>query len=482
MIKTRQIIKKWGSASPMAKASICFSLAMFLQKGLVSLTTPIFTRIMTTVEYEQYTVYHAWSGILTIVATLNLSSGVLNNLLVRGEYKRDTIVSALQGLSSVWAIGCVLIFLALCFFGVQIPSFSVYLWLIMLLSFVVTQAYDDWMVARRFTYDYKIPCLIMVIIAVMNIVLPLAFVLLARRKGEAYILATILVNAVVGLVFWIYNWRKSHRVIVPAIWKQALLFNLPLLPHFLSLTVLNQSDKIMIESLCEPGQAAIYSVAHTVAAIIQLLMTAVNYSLVPWTYQNLKIRRCREIANRSNAILLAVAVALGVIILFAPEIMLIMAPLEYREAVYIIPAMSVGIYFNYLYQFYGRLEMYHRKNRYMMIGSVGCALANIALNAVFIRKYGYMAAAYTTLFCQMALCVMHGVLAQRIVRKERYEVSPFANKQILAISLSLLAVNFVMPRVYASAPVRWALIIGIMLAVLFNRKHIMRFVNKLVRD
>ena len=60
----------------MAKASICFSLAMFLQKGLVSLTTPIFTRIMTTVEYEQYTVYHAWSGILTIVATLNLSSGV----------------------------------------------------------------------------------------------------------------------------------------------------------------------------------------------------------------------------------------------------------------------------------------------------------------------------------------------------------------------------------------------------------------------
>ena len=261
----------------------------------------------------------------------------MNNLLVRGEYKRDTIVSALQGLSSVWAIGCVLIFLALCFFGVQIPSFSVYLWLIMLLSFVVTQAYDDWMVARRFTYDYKIPCLIMVIIAVMNIVLPLAFVLLARRKGEAYILATILVNAVVGLVFWIYNWRKSHRVIVPAIWKQALLFNLPLLPHFLSLTVLNQSDKIMIESLCEPGQAAIYSVAHTVAAIIQLLMTAVNYSLVPWTYQNLKIRRCREIANRSNAILLAVAVALGVIILFAPEIMLIMAPLEYREAVYIIP-------------------------------------------------------------------------------------------------------------------------------------------------
>ena len=68
------------------------------------------------------------------------------------------------------------------------------------------------------------------------------------------------------------------------------------------------------------------------------------------------------------------------------------------------------------------------------------------------------------------------------VRKERYEVSPFANKQILAISLSLLAVNFVMPMVYASAPVRWALIIGIMLAVLFNRKRIMRFVNKLVRD
>lgn len=482
MKKAKWLIEKWESASPMSRASISFSLAMFLQKGLMSLTTPVFTRIMTAVEYEQYTVYHAWSGILSIVATLNLSSGILNNLLVRGEYTRETIVSALQGLSSLWALGTVLVFVALHWWGVQIADIPIYLWFFMLLSFTVTPAYEDWMVARRFTYDYREPCLFMILVAILNFVLPLIGVQLADPKGEAYIFSTILINALVGVAFWAHNLHKSRTVVFLEIWKQALVFNLPLLPHFLSLTVLNQSDKIMIERLCEPGQAAIYAVAHTVAAMIQLLMTTVNYSLVPWTYQNLKARRCREIALRSNAILLAVAVGLGVVMLFAPEIMFIMAPAAYWEAIYIIPAMSVGIYFNYLYQFYGRVEMYHHKNQYMMIGSVACALVNIWLNATFIPRYGYMAAAYTTLFCQMALCVMHGLLARRIIYWKKYETPPFNNRIILAISASLLITMGIMPLIYSHELVRLMVIAALTVALLIKRPSILRLMNNLLGD
>ena len=473
----KKLLNKWKNMSPMAKASVCFSLAMFLQKGLVSLSTPVFTRIMSTVEYEQYTVYYAWSSMISIVATLNLSSGVLNNQLVKGENTREEIISAFQGLSSVWAIGFTLVFAALSMLGMRFSSMSVGLWFLMLLSFAVTPAYDDWMVGRRFTYDYKAPCLLMVVIAILNFVIPLVSVVSSGRKGEARILAAILINMTVGVVFWAYNWRNCHKLFVPRIWKAALTFNLPLLPHFLSLMILNQSDKIMIEGMCQPGQAAIYAVAHTVAAIIQLLMTAINYSLVPWTYQKLKAGHFKEIASKSNVILLMVGVMLGAIMLFAPEIMLIMAPKEYQEAVYIIPPMAAGIYFNYLYQFYGRIELYHEKTRYMTIGSVICAIVNIVLNIIFIDIFGYMAAAYTTLICQMGLCLMHGVLAQRIVRREGYLESPFANRQIAVISMVVLGIALVMPLVFAKIFLRLLLIGGLCIGIIVCRRHLENYVR-----
>lgn len=450
---------RWDKTPKAARASICFSAAMFLQKGILSLSTPLFTRIMTQVEYEKYAVYYAWSTILTIVATLNLASGALNNQLVKAEHPEREIVSAFQGLSSVWAIGFCIIAVAIYLIGFRIEVLPGYLWVLMLLSYIVTPAYEIWTVSKRFKYDYRLPCLFMIGVAVLSLVLPLAAVLLSKNKGEAKILATILVNIAVGITFWLFNWRKCHDLYSPDIWKAAIIFNLPLLPHFLSLTVLNQSDKIMIERFCEPGQAAIYAVAHTVAAMIQLVMTAINYSLVPWTYKKLKSGESKAIAKRSNQILFTVCCVLGLLMLFSPEVMYIMAPKDYREATFIIPAMAGGIYFNYLYQFFGRVEMYHEKTKYMMIGSVVCAIINIVLNAVFIRKYGYQAAAYTTLICQLGLCLMHGGIVSKLTREEEYKEKPYDIRGIITVSAIVILVGAIMLALYRNTIIRVSLII-----------------------
>ena len=476
----RDISDRWGRIPKAARASICFSAAMFLQKGILSLSTPLFTRIMTQVEYEQYTVYYAWSTILTIVATLNLSSGALNNQLVKAEHSEREIISAFQGLSTIWATGFFIVVVAAYLIGLRIEILPSYLWVLMFLSFIVTPAYEIWTVSKRFKYDYRLPCFFMVGVAVLNLILPLTAVLLSKNKGEAKILATILVNIAVGITFWLFNWWKCHSLYSSDIWKAAIVFNLPLLPHFLSLTILNQSDKIMIERLCEPGQAAIYAVAHTVAAMIQLVMTAMNYSLVPWTYKKLKLGESKVIARRSNQILFTVCCVLGLLMLFSPEVMYIMAPREYREATFIIPAMVGGIFFNYLYQFFGRVEMYHEKTKYMMIGSVACASFNIVLNAVFIRKYGYQAAAYTTLVCQLGLCVMHGGIVSKLTREEGYKEKPYDIRGIITVSAIVILVGAIMLVLYRNTIIRVSMIVvAFALMGLFFRK-IKRYIRDLL--
>lgn len=476
-----RLSQKWKTMPPTVRASLCFSIAMFIQKGILSLATPIFTRSMSPVEYEQYTVYNAWSNILTIVATLNLSSGVLNNQLVEAKYSREKIVSAFQGLSSLWAAGFLLLAAAVYMIGFRVSSMPGYLWFLMLASFMVTPAYEIWIVSRRFTYDYRMPCIIMVIVAIANFLISLAAVLLSDCKGEAKIFTAILINMFTGCALWVYNYRHERTLYKREIWKAALCFNLPLIPHFLSLTVLNQSDKIMIEAMCPPGSAAIYSVAHTVAAIIQLMMTAVNYSLIPWTYQRLKAGENATIAKRSNMVLWSVAVALICIMLFAPEVMRIMAPDEYQEAIYIIPAMAAGLYFNYLYQFYGRIELYHKKTRYMMFGSVMCAAVNIVLNHVFIRCWGYQAAAYTTLFCQMGLSIMHALLTNRLIRKMNYKQTPVDNRTIALISLAVLLGAALILMMYDILWLRMGCIVMIAAAACVKRRKIRSLIQSYLK-
>lgn len=456
------------------RASVCFTVAMFLQKGLLSISTPIFTRLMSTVEYEEYSVYYAWSTMLTIVATLNLSSGVLNNQLVKGKHRTEIIVSSMEGVSSLWAFGFALISCCLFILGFRFNSMPIFLWVFMLFSFMFTPAYELWAVSKRFVYEYREPCIVMVIVALLTFIFPLIGVLISpdHSKGDAKIFATIAVNFVVGIIFWFSNLYRGKYLFVKSIWKEAIIFNLPLIPHFLSLSILNQSDKIMIQYLGEPGQAGIYSVAHTIAAMIQLLMTAINYSLVPWTYQNLKAGNCRTIAERTNTILYSVSIVLACTMLFAPEIMWIMAPDAYHEAIYIIPPMAAGIFFSYLYQLYGRIELYHEKTKGMMFGSIGCAAVNLILNYIFISLFGYMAAAYTTLFCNICLCLMHWILVGRLVHKLNYKEIPYDSRVSFTASIAVLLVALLMPILYMHTTLRWNVILCICIIAIINRRKI----------
>ena len=78
-----KILKKYSSLPQIAKASFWFLICSVLQKGISVITTPIFTRLMTSSEYGVYNVFISWENILTIFITFNLSYGVYTQGLVK---------------------------------------------------------------------------------------------------------------------------------------------------------------------------------------------------------------------------------------------------------------------------------------------------------------------------------------------------------------------------------------------------------------
>jgi len=64
----------------------------------------------------------------------------------------------------------------------------------------------------------------------------------------------------------------------------------------------------------------------------------------------------------------------------------------------ILPVLCLAIVFQIIHRLYGQLIKFHKKTKIFTIGAILSSCLNVGLNLLLIPPYGYMAAAYTTLF------------------------------------------------------------------------------------
>ena len=265
----------------------------------------------------------------------------------------------------------------------------------MFMELLLVPAYSYWSARQRFEYRYKGLVLVTVIMSLSSPIIGIAAVLSSNNKAFARVVSYAAVQACIGMIFFIYNIYKGKKIYIKEYWGYALAFNLPLIPHYLSQIVLNQADRIMISRIVGVSAAAIYSVAYNISLIMSLFTNAINSTFVPSLYNSLKKKEYDNIKKNSSYVVIIAAVLTALAMLFGPELIAIFAPTEYQAAVWIIPPVSMSVYFIAVYALFVNIEFYFEKTKYVMYVSVLGAALNVFLNWVFITKYGYIAAGYT---------------------------------------------------------------------------------------
>lgn len=97
--------------------------------------------------------------------------------------------------------------------------------------------------------------------------------------------------------------------------------------------------------------------------------------------------------------MIIIALANVILIAFAPEVIAVFAPLEYHDAIWVIPPVAMSVYFMFAYGFFACFEFYYEKTTYISIATSVGAVVNVVLNYIFINIFGYYAARYTILLC-----------------------------------------------------------------------------------
>lgn len=442
------LIKKYRQMSPAVRTSIWFTICNFLQRGTAFITVPIFTRLLTTEEYGVCNVYFAWFEIFLLITSLKIPYEGLYNGLIRHEEDKDGYTSSVAGLIMVMTLSGGIVYLL---FHRQINRITGLSSLIMGLMFV--QLFFNsplmlWTNREHFDFHYRLPAVITLISTILNPVIAVLAVLNTSYRAEARIIASVAVQSFFGLIVLIFLFKKGKLFCKKEYWNFALRFNLPLIFYYISQSILNQSDRIMINYYEGSGKTAIYSVAYSAAAIILLLVSAVNGSFNPWMYKKLKAGHLEEIRRSSGLLCLLIGGATLLMSLFAPILVRIMATSDYIQAIWVIPPVAVSVFFVFLYMMFANIEMYYNETGGIPLISILCSAANLTLNAIFIPVYGYIAAGWTTLVCYMLLTMMHYVLMKKACKRHRVKEKIFPEKTVLLIAVGVVIMAYLVLLLY----------------------------------
>ena len=468
----KKIIGLYKRIPVTVRASIWFVVCSVLQKAIAFLTTPIFTRIMSTEQYGQVTIYNSWVEIFMIFATLDIFYGVYNNALTKYPEDRDRVTSSMQGLCTTLTVVLLLIYLILQKFVNRLTGMSTNITLFLFGELLFVPAFRFWSTRERFDFKYRKLVIFSLIMALLSPAMGIPAVLYFEEKGYARIITLVLSQVIIAVGLYISNFKKGRTFFHKQYWKYALAFNLPLIPHYLSSTVLNQCDRIMIDRMCGTDKAGIYGLAYTVGAMIIIFNQAIMNTFTPYSYQKLKKQDYTEIRYSANFLVIIIAVISVGILTVAPEIMAVLGDERYSEGVWIIAPISASIFFRFVYGLYGCIEFYYEENYFIMVASTICAVVNIITNYIFIKMFGFLAAGYTTLGCYILYAISHYIFSQKVLQKHSKIKTLFDNRLILVSSIAVIAFSSCMMALYPFRLIRFLLIFALLVFTFIYRKSI----------
>lgn len=459
------------------KLTFWFCLCNIMQNGISYITLPIFTRLLSPQEYGQVTVFNSWKRIIAIFLTLNLSSGVFMTAYVKFKENRNQVISSFQGLTTVLVLSFGGIYFVLQHLNILVLEITPVFMLVIGVECLLESSFSLWSMKQKFLYKYKLFLFITILSTILNPLVGILWVTSTSHKVFARILSGVVVESVIYGGIYFYNFWKGKCFFSLDYWKYALCFGVPLLPHYLSLIVLGQSDRLMIAKMCSESKAGIYGVGYSVASLISLLFGGINTSFGPWIMQKIDDRDYNNIKKRTREILQFILLVTISILLIQPELIKLATPIEYHDVIKIMPSITIGLFFSYLNNVFARVEFYYEKKYYITFFSCISSFLNILLNYIFISIFDYYAAGYTTLISYIVLCFLHYCVYRSISKRYMDGARIYDEKSIISMSLLLLIFGIICNFLSSYILLRYSILVILLLFICYNRDYIARTLN-----
>lgn len=496
----------------LAKDTALYGLSSILGKLLNWLLVPLYVVKVNDYEFGEVTQLYAWMGLLLVLLTYGMETGFFRFANKNEDSDPQKVYTTC--LSSIWATTGVFALLVLAFLRpISISlGFAGHESYIVMLCAVICM---DVLSSLPFAYLrlQKRPlrfAAIKLLFVFLNITFNLFFLVLCPHlmENHAALISGVYDPAKSGVFYIILSNLLSTGLMMtglfPELFRVRYRFDWPLLKEILRYSfpllilgvagIINQTaDKIMFpmlipDELEAKSQLGIYGANFKFAVVMIMFIQAFRFAYEPFVFgknRNADNKKSYIEAMKYFIIFgLFIFLSVGLLLGFLPEVPVVRNHIkpEYFSGLAVVPIIMMaefffGIFFNL--SFWYKLTDKTRWGAYFSVG--GCILT-IAMNILFVPRFGYMACAWTAFTVYLLMMLVSYFIGQRYY-PIRYEVKNAVFYFVLAMVLYIAGMIAPIPSTLFLLLFRVALIISYVMIVFKNDLSLsdIPYLNKFIK-
>ncbi|HPN38444.1 MAG TPA: flippase [Melioribacteraceae bacterium] len=257
-----------------------------------------------------------------------------------------------------------------------------------------------------------------IVISILTIILYFIFV---RNKNDFIIAVSILVSvSFISNFLFLHNLKEyivniKNKFSLHLI-KQLLLASYPIFISSIMIAIYYFADTIMIGIIKKEYDVGIYSAANKVFLILTIPFSIIVSVFLP------SIAKYYRKVNNSFVIYFCLISLTGVLLgfttyLFAKNIIFLIYGETFLSSIIPLKILAINVILVGVNMSFGEpLTVWGKQKQYLIAVSIG-AITNIILNLIFIPKYSYYGAAFTTLLSEFSVFVVLSYLFCRVREK-----------------------------------------------------------------
>lgn len=407
----------------LVKSTIYYSIGEIVPRIISFLLLPILTKYLTADEYGIVSYTNSVMTFVFVIATLSLNTFVLRHYYSsKDENSRKELIGSV--FLFIFGFNCILILLQMFFFPLLIDFFNVnipfkpYFQLAILNNFFDVISIIP-LVLYRVKENAKGFLILSLSRTLLQFVMVYVFVVIYNQGLLGSYNARLIVNVPFMFVYFYMIYKNSTFKINFKLIKEALHFTLPILPGSLAFLFVSLSDRVILERYISLDQLGIFSVAITLATVLNIVIQALYKTFEPVLFKEYFNENFQETNLKLYKVyLLAIFIGAFGASIFSKEFFIIATSGVFREGYKLVPLFIVSVVIAGINTYLNILMIANKKQKLVSLISIISAVISVILNLIFIPYYGcygaIIASAASFLFSNI-IFQYHTVIAKKYI-------------------------------------------------------------------
>ena len=415
--------------------TVIFAIGTFSSKVLVFLLMPLYTWALSPDEYAVTDLIVQSGNLLLPLVSLGIVNSIIRFGLDKSVRKSDVFTS---GLITVACGFGGLILLSPLLSMIDIFSGNILLVYIFTLTSTLRSLCSQFVRARGMVRLFAFDGVLSTITTILFNVL---FLVVFKFGVIGYVMA-IVCSDLLSSVFLFFV-ASLHRFVQiktfnKKIWKEMLIYALPLIPNTICWWITNVSDRFIVTYMLGHHMDGLYAVSYKLPTIITLFssifMSAWQISAI--TEENGRSKFFTQIFRSYSSLIFMAGAA---IIPFSKILVMLFAQPSYYDAWQFIPFLVMATVFNCFGTFLGSVFAVEKKSILMFLTISGGAALNVALNFLLIPLWGVNGAAFATFASYVLVFILRFIGTRRYI-KIQIPLFQFLSNIVVLLGMALIMI------------------------------------------